>query len=311
MTRSTADWPRCSRRVHWISSVTGDLTLLAALDEQMGRFYGRADAHVRDAYQRMLDGQDDEPVRPQSVRHLMPQYVCDLAPGSVLEIGCGNGRVYRQLRSYGLRGDYAGTEIAAPLVEENRRAHPEASWEIATAYELPYDGERFDLCFSLYVLEHLVYPGRALREMLRVLRPGGRLVLVFPDFAAGGILASQQIGLSPHGTALQKLRAGHLVDAVVSLYDSRLRIRRLLAHAARHCGPFPVNARPLCLSHPELMAPDVDAVYIASKDEIHCWAEAAGLTVDYPAGTEGEMSFQAFMVLTKPIWAASTADGLH
>jgi SAM-dependent methyltransferase len=294
------DWPRCSRRVHWVSSVTGDPALLAALDERMSRFYGRSDGRERDPYQRMLDAQDGDPPDRQSVRHLMPRYVCDLAPASVLEVGCGNGRLYRQLRSYGFRGDYLGVEVAPAVVAGNRAAHPEAAWETATAYRLPFAGGRFDLCFSLYVLEHLVYPERALREMLRVLRPGGRLVLVFPDLAAGGILASQQIGLSPGGTAAGKLRAGRLLDACVSLYDSRFRMRRLLARAADRWGPFPVNARPLCLSCPELMEPDVDAVYIASKDEIDRWAGREGLAVEYPAGREGEMSFQAFMVLTKP-----------
>jgi len=266
----------------------------------MRSFYGQIDSRVRGPYQQMLDGQEGEPVSMRSVRHFLPRYVCDRAPGSVLEVGCGNGRLYRQLRSYGLTGDYAGIEVAEAVIAQNRATHPEATWEATTAYELPFASGRFDLCFSLYVLEHLVYPERALREMLRVLCPGGRLVLVFPDFAAGGILASQQIGLSPHGTALQKLRAGRLLDAIVSLYDSRLRIRRLLAGAARRCGPFPVNARPLCLCYPELLAPDVDAVYIASKVEIEGWAEAGGLGVEYPAGTDGEMRFQAFMVLTKP-----------
>lgn len=266
----------------------------------MRRFYGEVESRVRDPYQRMLDTQDDEPVSPESVRHLMPRYVCDVAPAAVLEVGCGNGRLYRQLRSEGLAGSYTGIEVSAAVIDQNRRRHQEATWEAASVYTLPFAGDCFDLCLSLYVLEHLVYPERALREMLRVLRPGGRLVLVFPDFAAGGILASQQVGLSPSATALQKLRAGRLFDAAVSLYDSRVRMRRLLTHAARRFGPFPVNVRPLCLIHPELMAPDVDAVYIASKAEIHGWAEAQGLAVDYPAGTAGEMSFQAFMVLTKP-----------
>jgi SAM-dependent methyltransferase len=215
-------------------------------------------------------------------------------------VGCGNGRLYRQLRSYGFRGAYVGVEMSAPVIADNRQAHPEACWKAGSVYHLPVGGGEFDVCVSLYVLEHLVYPERALREMLGVVRPGGRLVLVFPDFVAGGILASQQIGLSPQGTARQKLLSGHPFDAAVSLYDSRIRVRRLLAGAARRCGPFPVNARPLCLSFPDLLVPDVDAVYIASKAEVQGWAEATGLRVEYPAGTHDEMSFQAFLVLTRP-----------
>lgn len=297
-TREQATGLHCSRRTHWISSTTGEPHRLAALDQAMCSFYGRREE--RAPYQAMLDQQDGEEVLPQSVRHLLPRYVCDRSPGSVLEVGCGNGRLYRHLRTIGFAGSYTGAEMAEYLIAANRQRHPEAAWEAASVYRLPFAERSFDLCFSLYVLEHLVFPERGLREMLRVLRPEGSLVLVFPDFAAGGILPSQQIGLSPLGTASQKLRAGRVADALVSLYDSRVRMPRLLHQAVERCGPFPVNTRPLCLCHPHLMAPDVDAVYLASKGEIEKWGRKHGLAVDYPAGTGGELSFQAFMVLRKP-----------
>lgn len=287
-----------SRRTHWISSVQGDPETLAALDRAMARFYGEASA--RDLYQRMLDLQDGETPEPGSVRHLMPRYVCDLRPESVLEVGCGNGRVYRQLRAYGYAGSYSGIDVPSSLISANAERHPEASWNAASAYAIPFAGGSFDVCFSLYVLEHLVFPARALTEMVRVLRPGGRLVLVFPDFVEGGILPSQQVGLSPAGRAVEKLAHGRLLDACVSLYDSRFRLPRLLRRAPARQGPFPVNARPLCLDHPALMGPDVDAIYITSKREVHAWAEKRQLAVEYPAGTAGEMAFQAFMVLTRP-----------
>src|SRR5262249_14135275 len=173
---------------------------------------------------------------------------------------------------------------------------------------IPFAAAAFDVCFSLYVLEHLVYPRRALAEMLRVLRPGGRLVLVFPDFVAGGILPSPQVGLSPPRRAVEKLAPGTLLPALVSLYDSRVRLPRLLRRAPARQGPFPVNARPLCLSDPALMGPDVDAIYIASKREVQEWAEGERLAVEYPDGTDGEMSFQAFMVLARPAEGPETPE---
>jgi SAM-dependent methyltransferase len=285
----------CDRGFHWISSVVGDPGTLSALDERMARFYASEDE--RAAYEVMLREQENVPLDARSVRDRMPNYVLDANPRRVLELGCGNGRLYRQLRALGFAGEYSGVDVAEHVLQENRRRHPEADWRCARAYRLPFADGAFEICFSLYVLEHLVYPEKALVEMLRVLAAGGRLVLVFPDFIEAGLLPSQKLGLSARGSASQKLRQGLALDALVSLVDSRVRLRRALRSAVRRCGPFPVNVRPLCLCHPGLMAPDVDAVYIASKSEIQSWAQRRGLSVEYPCGTAGEFSAQAFMVL--------------
>lgn len=265
----------------------------------MLRFYSQSDE--RKSYQEMLDTQEDLTLESESVRHLMPEYVCRLSLSAILEIGCGNGRLYRQLRDYGYAGSYTGIELAEPLISQNKERHPEASWECAVVYEMPFQDNTFELCYSLYVLEHLVYPEKALREMLRVLRPGGRLVLVFPDFVESGRFASQLLGLSPANTAMKKLRSGRILDALLSLYDSRIRLPRALKSATRKHGKFPVNTTPLCLSYPTILEADVDAIYIASKREVHEWAISNGLNVEYPFGNTGEFAEQAFMVIIKTV----------
>lgn len=287
----------CNRQFRWMSSVTGSAEVLSALNAQMSAFYGERDR--RECYQEMVRNQDVGSPAEESVRHLMPKYVCDLGPVRILEVGCGDGRLYRQLRSYGYARQYVGIDVADYLIRDNEGRHPEAEWKSAEAYDIPFEDGAFDVCFSLYVLEHLVYPEFALREMARILRPGGRLVLVFPDFAESRRFGSQKLGLSPKGTASERLREGKFIDAMVSLFDSRVRLPRALRNAVKEFGPFPVNTRPICLYYSSLMAPDIDAVYIASKTEVQSWAERNGLKVEYPCGTEGEFAEQAFVVLIK------------
>lgn len=294
--RARGELVACNRQFRWMSSVAGCAEVLSALHAQMSRFYGQRDR--RDCYQEMLGHQDDGPPDQGSVRHLMPKYVCDLHPARVLEVGCGDGRLYRQLRSYGYADQYVGIDVADYLIRDNEARHPEAEWSVSEVYDIPFDDGSFDVCFSLYVLEHLVYPEAALYEMVRILRPGGRLVLVFPDFAASSRLGSQKLGLSPTGSASEKLREGKLIDAMVSLFDGRIRLPRALRNAVTEFGPFPVNTRPICLYYSSLMAPDIDAVYIASKAEVQSWAEQNGLQVEYPCGTTGEFAQQAFVVIT-------------
>jgi len=286
-----------SRQFKWISSVNGDPEILSSLDKQMAWFYSQQDG--REMYQSMLDTQEDINNDLSSVRHLMPQYICDLKPETILEIGCASGRLYRQLRQYGYQGNYSGVEVADYVIQQNRHKHPEVNWQCGTAYNIPFPDSSFEVCFSLYVLEHLVYPERGLSEMMRVIKPNGRLVLVFPDFVESGRFSSQLLGLSPVMTAAQKLRQGKIIDALVSLYDSRIRLPKALRKTEINLGNFLVNISPLCLSYPDIMSADIDAVYLASKKEVHYWATKKGFEVEYPCGTEEQFAEQAFIVIHK------------
>ncbi|CAL9559821.1 2-methoxy-6-polyprenyl-1,4-benzoquinol methylase, mitochondrial [Streptomyces sp. enrichment culture] len=104
-------------------------------------------------------------------------------PGSeVLDLGCGTGGPgVRLARATGARvtgvsisaGDVAlaGARAAAEGVAGQVR------FELADAMELPYGDASFDAVLAFESIVHLPDRGRALREIARVLRPGGRLVL--------------------------------------------------------------------------------------------------------------------------------------
>ncbi|MCS4194432.1 SAM-dependent methyltransferase [Salinibacter ruber] len=230
----------------------------------------------------------------------MARYIAEEDPSSVLEVGCGDGRLFRALRREDWNAEYTGVEVAEYVVDGNRERHPEANWDVAGAYTLPVETGTVELVRSEFVVEHLVYTVRALREMVRAVKPGGQLLLIFPDFVCSGRLASQVLGFSPVPTALERLRQGRLVDSVVSLYDSRVRLPRALKTVREEVGPFPVNLRPQCLTYSEITSPDVDAVYIASKDEVEEWAYNHNLRVTFPWGRSGRFYENAHMSIHKP-----------
>ena len=135
--------------------------------------------------------------------------------------------------------------------------------------------------------------------MMRIVKLGGSLVLVFPDFVESRRFASQQLGFTMGFTASEKLKKGNLLDALVSLYDSRIRLPRALRQTQANLGSFLVNINPICLSYPDIMSPDVDAVYIASKKEVAYWATKQGFNFEYPCGIEGEFAENTFMAIQK------------
>jgi SAM-dependent methyltransferase len=97
--------------------------------------------------------------------------------GCVLDNGCGVGMYLGKLTE--------GARQAVGLEYEHERARAArglSSQVICGAGEgLPFPGDTFDLLLSHEVLEHVQDDRAALREMLRVLRPGGRLVLFCPN----------------------------------------------------------------------------------------------------------------------------------
>ena len=101
---------------------------------------------------------------------------------TVLDVGAGNGNV--ALEAAGRGAAVCACDPAAPLLEAGRqRAGAEAlaiEWRTAAARALPYADGRFDAVVSVLGAALDPRPRRSASELLRVLRPGGTLVLAVP-----------------------------------------------------------------------------------------------------------------------------------
>ena len=109
--------------------------------------------------------------------------------GTVLEVGCGEGVNLDVLAGPGLR--CVGCDVAhLPLRMAMERAPGDGSrtYLQANGERLPFRSRSFDAVLAISVLEHLVEPERALAAMIDVLRPGGSLLLLSPQY--GGPLGA-------------------------------------------------------------------------------------------------------------------------
>lgn len=97
-----------------------------------------------------------------------------------LEVGCGTGFFLLNLRQAGVLTEGHVVDISPGMVEVAKRNARglgfEVSGRVADAENLPYEDEEFDLVVGHAVLHHVPDVEQALREVLRVLRPGGRFV---------------------------------------------------------------------------------------------------------------------------------------
>lgn len=97
----------------------------------------------------------------------------------VLDAGCGNGRLYQLLR--GLAMEYIGADFSRGQLARARELFPDAVFKKADIRDLPFVDNKFDVVFCSAAFHHLLSlkeRRRAMAEFFRVLRGGGRLIML-------------------------------------------------------------------------------------------------------------------------------------
>ncbi|MDN5768390.1 MAG: class I SAM-dependent methyltransferase [Humibacillus sp.] len=101
---------------------------------------------------------------------------------SVLDVACGTGVLARAARSrVGPRGSVTGVDIGRGMLSVAESIQPDIRWVEGDAGELPFDDDHFDAVVSQFGLMFFPDPVRAIHEMLRCLRPDGRVVVAVWD----------------------------------------------------------------------------------------------------------------------------------
>ncbi|MEF8727734.1 MAG: class I SAM-dependent methyltransferase [Accumulibacter sp.] len=102
----------------------------------------------------------------------------------ILDIGCGNGSMLRHLKSLGYR-DLSGIDISTYAINRLRTAGIEMHYARLPAVPLPED--EFDVVIASAVLEHIIRRRTFVKEIWRVLKPGGCAMIIVPDSCLGPI----------------------------------------------------------------------------------------------------------------------------
>lgn len=119
------------------------------------------------------------PIRDHVVRTLEEESA--RGPLVVLNVGCGMSQI---LHHIGEQHHYVGLDIDPRNIEycRNQYAHRQARFQLCDEYQLPFDSDSADFIFATEVIEHVGEPERWLGELLRVLKPGGRIQLSTPNY---------------------------------------------------------------------------------------------------------------------------------
>ena len=106
----------------------------------------------------------------------------------LLDVGCGPGTITTGLARAVTPGDVIGIDLSEEVLAQ-ARGHAESEgvdnvvFTYGDVYQLEYADHSFDVVYANQVLQHLTDQVRALKEMRRVLKPGGLLAVHDTDYA--------------------------------------------------------------------------------------------------------------------------------
>jgi 2-polyprenyl-3-methyl-5-hydroxy-6-metoxy-1,4-benzoquinol methylase len=141
---------------------------------EANRLYYDSASPGRDSYWRKM-------AAPRFRVATLLRLVAESGADSLVDLGCGNGQLLREVAARHPRMALAGLDLSAAQVAANRQRHPEIDWAACDlARPLPADSDlagRFGVVIAAEIIEHVAEPEALLANALRLARPGGQLLL--------------------------------------------------------------------------------------------------------------------------------------
>lgn len=204
------------------------------------------------------------------IRQDVEEFVADhhLSRAHVLDVGSGEGGLQDVVE------DYTGLDISATA-----RAKYHKRFVQADARAMPFPDGEFDAVWSIWVLEHVPNPEQALREIRRVLKPGGLLYLrpawLCSDLAANGYAARPYSDFGIEGKLIKASLPFQNTAAFPALYTLPIRGLRL-ASWKLHRQPTSLHYRRLEPNYKTYWMSDSDAVNSIDMFEAYLWFRSRG-----------------------------------
>lgn len=125
-------------------------------------------------------------------------------PKKLLDIGCGDGSFSARLRKC---CEVFGVDVSQKAIDLARRIGVNAYKADISCQELPFSNEYFDIVYMGDVIEHLLNPDFAIKEVRRVLKSDGFLVLSTPNIASWLNRLLLVVGLQPLSSEVSTVKS--------------------------------------------------------------------------------------------------------
>jgi SAM-dependent methyltransferase len=96
----------------------------------------------------------------------------------VIDVGCGPGLLSESLAKHG--ASVEGIDFSETMIKQARRRRSGGNFQVANAEILPYAEDEFDVAVCCFTSHHFARPEKVYTELLRVIKPGGCVVVLHP-----------------------------------------------------------------------------------------------------------------------------------
>jgi len=116
----------------------------------------------------------------REVINVLAEKDVDYSGKDIADIGCGTGHLLLAIRNGFSPSSLTGFEYSEAALKVARKVLPEGTFKSFDLYESDQNYQ-FDIIFCTEVLEHLLYPEKALRTVLNMIKPSGIAMITVPD----------------------------------------------------------------------------------------------------------------------------------
>jgi 2-polyprenyl-3-methyl-5-hydroxy-6-metoxy-1,4-benzoquinol methylase len=136
---------------------------------------------------------------------------------SIVDVGCGNGSILRDLRGRGFtrlhgleQSEYAVKRLSAEGIPMSR----------GTLLNMPFEKSQFDVAIASEVLEHVIRRNRFCKELSRIVRPSGRVLIFVPNNRLGPISEPEHVKVYNAHSLRAFLNRHWAVESISTIVES-------------------------------------------------------------------------------------------
>ncbi len=144
----------------------------------------------------------------------------------ILNIWCRNGEAIPYLRELNPNFNIVNCELSHNMIKIGKEKYPHEYFFECSLHEFPFSGEKFDYVLSLETLEHVPKPILFLKEINRVLKKKGILVMSTPPATAEIVRKIYEMFFTDHGEGPHKFWSSFAVKKMLSESGLRLRLHK-------------------------------------------------------------------------------------